>query len=80
MSARIYLFHRPETWGPERAVDPAQELATAQRAFLAVEEALAGEWSDSVLIAQLAIASPLERGTIIRELEERARRARSGAA
>lgn len=71
MSARIYLFHHPETWGPERPVDPAFEIAAAQRAWLAIEEALSGEWSDSVLIAQLAFATPIERGRIIAELERR---------
>ena len=31
----------------------------------------AAPWSDSVLIALLATATPLERGAIIRELEDR---------
>lgn len=72
MTARIYLFPTQEGATPaEAAVDPAQTIATALRGYLAVEDALAGRWSDSVLIACLATAGPAERGAIIRELEAR---------
>lgn len=72
MSARIYLF--PFGQPAERAVDPEQTIDTALRTFLAVEDALAGQWSDSVLISLLATADPLDRGAVIRELEARSAR------
>lgn len=62
----------PRPVGPvnDLPVDRAQTLDAAQRNFLAVEDAL-DPWADSVLIAQLVLASPAEREAIVRELEER---------
>lgn len=55
------------------ALDPDVSIAAAQRAWLAVEDALA-PWSDSALIAALVTASPREREEIIAELEARAQK------
>lgn len=72
MSARIYLW--PYGQPAEDPVDPSRPIAAAMRAYLAVEDALAGPWSDSILISLLAHADPLDRGAVIRELEARSMR------
>ena len=72
MSARIYLW--PYGQPAEDPVDPSRPIAAALRGYLAVEDALAGRWSDSVLISLLAHADPLDRGAVIRELEARSAR------
>lgn len=72
MSARVLQF----PFQPEAPINRQTEIAVAQRTWLAVEEALAGEWSDSILISLLATAAPLERGEILAELERRTWRKR----
>ena len=66
MSAAILRFPA------EPPVDRQLEISAAQRAWLVVEDALAGTWSDSNLIAGLAYADRLERQRILAELEARA--------
>lgn len=66
MSAAILRFPG------EPPVDRQLEISAAQRAWLAVEDALAGAWSDSNLISGLAGADRLERQRILAELEARA--------
>lgn len=64
------IGHDPRA--PEKPVDPAIRLEAGLRTFLAVDAALS-PWSDSTLIACLfATHNDIERGAIIRELEERA--------
>lgn len=70
MTARIHLFTNASP-PAETPADRRRFIAEAQRAYLAVEDALAGQWSDSVLISCLVTAGPDERGAIIRELEAR---------
>ncbi len=75
MTARVLQF-------PFRAEAPVHRetrLATAQRSWLAVEDALAGDWSDSCLIAAMVTAGYAERRELIAERERRAHRCKASA-
>jgi hypothetical protein len=69
MSARVIPFPAKPTAPPVAE----GELATAQRNWLAEEEAASGRWSDSVLIAQLFGADPYEREAILAAIGTKAR-------
>lgn len=73
---RPYAKPRSPVLVPRPAPEPpvALELTLYEQQRLELLELLAGRWSDSVLIAALATATPIDRGIIIRELELRARR------
>lgn len=58
--------------------DPDLFIETAQRTWLAVEDALAGDWSDSTLIATYFAAGPDAAAQILAELEARAKGGRHG--